>query len=168
MKAPQKFFCETVLNYDGDDCLLWPFANVRGYAVRNDGNTTVYVSRELCERRHGPPPSPRHHAAHTCGRGQDGCVAQRHLVWKTPKQNKADELLHGTRNRGSRNGQAKLTEDQVRYVLASSAANVALGRELGVCRETVRDIRRRRLWSWVTVGDAEEPEAIEIIKGIAL
>lgn len=50
----------------------------------------------MCQKAHGDPPSPKHDAAHSCGRGHEGCVNPNHLSWKTKKQNQADRITHGT------------------------------------------------------------------------
>jgi len=99
----QKFLREVVLPYDGTECLIWPFAKTKkGYAqIGIDGKTRL-VSRVVCEKAHGPSPSPRHHAAHNCGHGYDACVARRHLAWKTPAENEAEKRDHGKYERRGR------------------------------------------------------------------
>lgn len=93
----QKFYLETVLGYEGEECLLWPYnRSVKGYAVMMANGKCVRVSRHLCIEVNGPPPTDSHHAAHNCGRGKDGCVTKSHLQWKTPAENEADKLIHGT------------------------------------------------------------------------
>lgn len=85
------FYQEVVLQYDGYECLTWPYAcNADGYGmVWRDGKLNN-VHRLLCEAIHGPPPTPDHQAAHSCGNGGLGCSTKRHLSWKTRIQNKED------------------------------------------------------------------------------
>lgn len=100
---PRKFYDDVVLPYDGNDCLIWPYArNPGGYGLIRIEGTLRLVTRILCESKNGPPPSPQHHAAHYCGKGHLGCVTKDHLSWKTPKENQADRIVHGTSNRGER------------------------------------------------------------------
>lgn len=88
------FYRDVVVPYDGDECLIWPYARTpAGYGVL-DGHKIKVVSRRLCEEAYGPPPTPKHHAAHSCGNGHLGCVTRRHLSWKTPKENGADRIAH--------------------------------------------------------------------------
>lgn len=109
-----KFLHEVVQKYSGNDCLIWPYAKSRGgYGAITVHGRQREVHRYVCELVNGEPPSADHQAAHSCGNGGLGCVNPRHLLWKTRKENSTDQLVHGTRNHGSRNGSAKLTEDMV-------------------------------------------------------
>lgn len=91
------------LSYAGDDCLTWPFARIAGGPGSVTGSvvgrkgTTMPASRAMCILAHGEPPTPRHVAAHNCGKGHEACVNPRHLRWATMKENAADTLKHGTR-----------------------------------------------------------------------
>lgn len=51
--------------------------------------------------------------------------------------------------RGTRNTNAKLDLDKVRYILGSSLSNVALARQFGVSPGAVSHIRNGRTWSWI-------------------
>lgn len=149
---PAKFFREVVMTYVGDECLRWPYATDRkGYAMMTVDGRNTYVCRIICEEVNGPPPTPAHEAAHSCGCGQLGCVTKGHLSWKTRLENKEDELIHGTRNRGERNGIAKLTRAQAEEILSLkgkvSAAEIA--RRLSVSRQTVYSIWRGDNWGWL-------------------
>ena len=52
----------------------------------------VYVARIMCEEAHGPPPSPKHDAAHDTPNGCIGalCVNGEHLRWATRSENMWD------------------------------------------------------------------------------
>lgn len=148
----QTFYRDVVLTYEGDDCLSWPYGTKDGYGVMKLGGKMVTVSRALCEEAYGPPPTLEHQAAHSCGKGHLGCVAKRHLSWKSPSENNIDKLQHGTHNRGERNPLSKLSEQHVREILYLK------GRELqkdtaaryGVSRRTVSHIQKGTRWAWVT------------------
>lgn len=150
--AAQTFFDDVVLAYDGDKCLIWPFwRGTNGYAGIRVAGKTAIVSRLVCEKALGPPPTPEHEAAHSCGRGCEGCVTKRHLSWKTRAENEADKLVHGTHSRGSRNYRTHLTEDDVRQIRALKG--VVLQREIaisfGVSLTTVSLIHCRKTWAWL-------------------
>jgi hypothetical protein len=55
------------------------------------------ASRAICELVHGPPPTPKHQAAHSCGNAW--CCNGAHLRWATPAENLADKVRHGTADR---------------------------------------------------------------------
>lgn len=65
----------------------------------------------VCMTFHGPKPSRSHHAAH-----EDGNPENNHkdnISWKTPAENEADKIRHGTVATGSRNAKARFSEAQV-------------------------------------------------------
>jgi hypothetical protein len=98
-----------VLDYHADKwapepntgCYLWTGAvssSGNGLARRADrpsagwNGKIVRVARIVCEETHGPPPTPKHHAAHATSNGCVGgvCVNGAHLRWATARENAAD------------------------------------------------------------------------------
>lgn len=149
---PLKFVLEVVLPYQGGECLLWPFSDDgRGYARLQDGDKPVSVHRYVCTLVNGEPPTPEHEAAHNCGKGNLGCVTPGHLEWKTPAENCADKLIHGTHQRGVQNGRAKITEAEAREILRmrGSAPLRVIAAEFGVSISAVNQIYRGCNWSWI-------------------
>ncbi|AII27768.1 hypothetical protein B9J07_12890 [Sinorhizobium sp. LM21] len=149
----QEYYRSVVLAYDGEECLIWPFSCAgNGYAqMYRDGQPRV-VSRLVCEDAHGAPPSAIHQAAHSCGKGNSGCVAKAHLSWKTPSGNQLDRNSHGTGIRGERHPSAKITEAQVREIrrLKGKEAQTSIAARYGVSRQVVADIHQRRTWAWLS------------------
>ncbi|MBZ9922604.1 helix-turn-helix domain-containing protein [Mesorhizobium sp. BR1-1-7] len=144
----ERFFREVVLAYEGDECMIWP------YGRTHDGYGRIkhaYVHNMACEDANGPPPSPLHQAAHSCGKGHLGCAAKRHLSWKTPTENAADMVAHGTVMVGDRNKLAKLTEDKVKHIhsMRGKMTQHALARELGVSQSLVSHVQNGRVWGWM-------------------
>lgn len=155
--APLKFYREVVLCHTGDNCLIWPFArNDGGYArLFSERGETTLVHRMACEEIHGPPPTPEHHAAHSCGRGHEGCVSPIHCRWATPGENAADQRVHGTafvKSRGDLHPRAKLTAVDVREIRANRGRQTTpeVAARYGVKPETIKAIYLRRSWSWLT------------------
>ena len=54
------------------------------------GGRRQSAHRAMCELVHGPAPTPKHQAAHSCHRGCDGCVLPQHLHWATDAENRAE------------------------------------------------------------------------------
>ena len=139
--------------YSGDDCLLWPYGrNNMGYACmtrrsKPRGESRL-VHRRLCIIENGPPPTPKHEAAHNCGRGADGCVTKSHLQWKTHTENMADTVKHGTHISGERVPNSKLTEIAVREIRAigRSIPLTPIARQFGVSTSTISLILRNEIW----------------------
>lgn len=138
---------------EGNGCLIWPYArNSAGYGhIRLDGRN-VLVSRICCEMRNGPPPTPRHHAAHSCGLGHEGCIAPWHLSWKTAAGNCEDMAVHGTRRCGSAVAHlAKLNAEQVTEIrrLKGSLKQSEIGAIFGVTQAAISCVQRRKSWKHV-------------------
>lgn len=138
--------------YSGDDCIRWPYEVTKyGYGtVKHNGKKRV-ASRVMCEAAHGPPPSPEHQAAHSCGNGHLACMTPRHLSWKTPVENMGDAIAHGTWNHGESVPCAKLTEGDVREIrrLAGSMSQQHIADRFGVQANNISRIIARKRWAWL-------------------
>lgn len=140
------FIYGVAVPYDRDDCLLWPYPGVRsskGYAYIDRGGKRRGVHRLLCEIKHGPPPTPKHVAAHSCGKGHLGCVNPKHLRWATGKENRHDMIAHGTAPRGQRQALAILTEESVREIRAWKGVirGCELAKLYGVSQTTITNVQ---------------------------
>lgn len=101
------------IDYMNDDCLIFPFSrHPTGYGSFGHLGEMHYAHRFMCELAHGPAPEDKPHAAHSCGKGHEGCVNPRHLDWASISQNLLDRRRHGTVDHGSR-GAPKLNEEQI-------------------------------------------------------
>lgn len=146
---PDRFFLEVVLRYEGNECLDWPYArNSKGYAMLYSDGKTRPASRVICEKVHGPAPTPDHEAAHSCGRGKLGCVTKRHLRWATHAENESDKVGHSTKAWGEKHGAAKLTAAEVLEIrsLAGTLKQREIGLRYGIHSNTVSQIIRRVTW----------------------
>lgn len=78
---------------DPDACILWTGAlSLKRHGTRRpvirDGHRVVAVTRVVCTWFHGPSPTARHHAGHTCPVGENRlCINPRHLEWQSPEEN---------------------------------------------------------------------------------
>jgi len=76
------------------------------------------------------------------------------LQWGTRLENKADELVHGTRNRGERSGTSKLTEQDVREILRLATTGLSayeVAERFGIHPNYAADLARGgSRWSWFT------------------
>lgn len=134
-------------DFEGPDCLIWPFGATSQTLVRVDGRN-YSAQRYMCILAHGAPPSPGLHAAHSCGHGHLGCVHPKHLRWATAVENEADKLIHGTRRMGEDVHLAKLTEPDVLEIrrLRGRMTQVEIASLFNITQVTVSDIHIRKTW----------------------
>jgi hypothetical protein len=85
-KAPWVFLIKSIY-MDTNDCIDWPF-NRAGDGYARIGNKLV--TRMVCTKIYGLPPSEEYQAAHSCDRGRYGCINWKHLSWKTQLDNAGD------------------------------------------------------------------------------
>lgn len=136
-------------------CWLWTGACAAdGYPRITVGSLTdgtkksVRVTRLVCEKVHGLPEGA--HALHRCD--NPICVNPDHLYPGTPKQNTKDCMLRGRRTQvkfGSANPGAKLTEDEVRAIRASTLKGKDLAETYGVSLAAIALIRSGKRWKHV-------------------
>lgn len=79
------------------------------------------------------------------------CVNPEHLFLGTPRENILDAVNKGRWNppRGQKNGQAKLTDLEVRIIQGSPrgyGTDAALAKQFGVSRPTVCRLRKANHW----------------------
>jgi hypothetical protein len=145
---------DVALVYQGDDCLPWPFArNPTGYAATGRRGKTIYIHRLICEEVNGPPPEPRYQAAHSCGKGHEGCVNPRHLSWKTPGENQAE---------GPNHPRYKLTPQIATAIrhLKDRMKPHEIAECFGVTEATVRKVQAGQTWKYGVrdVGQFKRPD----------
>lgn len=151
-ESVQRRFWNKVSLPDGNGCMLWTGCGLStGYGKFTVNRRSVLTHRFSALLAHGAAPSQMHEVAHSCRTPM--CVAPDHIRWATSKENSADQLAHGTRNQGQRNGQAKLTRDDVlaiRYFAGEHRVPEAeLSALFGVGKESISKIVRRVQWAWV-------------------
>lgn len=142
---------EDHVNYDGKDCLTWP------YARRPDGTAAInsrysrQASRLMCILAHGEPEFANLQAAHSCGKGHEGCVNPTHLRWATPKANSLDKRRHGTVVRGQEHPCATLSELDVRAIrfLSNRFSLPEIATLFRIHVWTIKDIVHRNTWAWL-------------------
>jgi hypothetical protein len=119
-----------------------------------------YVHRLVLEAFVGPCPEGLE-TRHLDGDRTNNELAN--LVWGTPAEQVADKIRHGSierqrqkilgrprpENRGTKHHLAKLNEEAVRAIRASSEPGAELARRYGVSPALICHVRKGRSWSWL-------------------
>lgn len=104
------------------------------------------VHRLVALAFHGNSRNASHpHVAHLNGHKDDNRAEN--LKWVSPKENTSHKVLHGTNQAGERHPRAKLSNEDVLAIRASTKSCRALARELGLGTSTIIHIRSRRRWA---------------------
>lgn len=98
----------------------------------------------------GAPTDGKTDVAHADGDKRNNRVEN--LRWATRAENEADKVLHGRSNRGERNGQSKLTDEQARYIRercknGRRGTQARLAEQFGITSSAVSNIANGKRWS---------------------
>jgi len=150
-KAEIDLWIEQMLSGDGDEsCIQWPFSrSSSGYGqLKRSAEDIEFFSahRWICYLANGHPGDWSMQAAHSCGKGGEGCVNPAHLDWKTPVENNLDKLDHGTHQYGELVGNSKLTRGEVRTIFTDPRMARDIAADFGIDPSTVRLIKSRKVW----------------------
>lgn len=133
--------------------LLRPSLTPNGYLVvylisTSRQRVRRYVHRLVLEAFVGPQPAGKEGAHNNGIRVDCGLL---NLRWATRSENHSDKNSHGTQFRGETAPMAKLTDELVRKIrtLCGSMSDAKIARNVGVCAETVRNVRLRKTWTHV-------------------
>ena len=145
----QSYYRNTVIQYDGDDCIIWPFhKDADGYGLIWRNGRNVKVHRAICEDVHSPSPFVDRLAIHSCGNGHLGCCSRRHVSWGSAQDNADDREDHGRTRRGEDAGPAKLSDQDVLEIriLAASSSQEEIAKRFGVTQGTISHILTGKTW----------------------
>jgi|SRR6516164_8689393 hypothetical protein len=127
----------------------WPLPGGRdkdGYCRVKHAGKTYSAHRVAYELFHGPIPAGLS-VLHACD--NPACCNPHHLFVGTQRDNYQDAKHKDRHSRGERNGWAKLTDDDVRAIRASSETQWTLARRYGVWQGTIWQIIHHKHWTHV-------------------
>lgn len=142
-----KRFAKQIEKRGPDECWPWKGGrNGEGYGrIYFDGNTHN-AQRAAWILFRGPIPEGMF-VCHSCDNPY--CVNPAHLFLGTPTDNMRDRDAKGRQARGERDGNAKLTEDNVRAIRRSCKSIYALSDLFGVAPTTIACARNGTTWAHV-------------------
>ena len=121
-----------------------------------DGGVYIQVNRAVCLAFYGEPPSEEYQAAHLDGRTENN--RPENLAWKTPTENAADKVRHGTAPIGVNNARARLNEVAVADIIrryADGEKAVCLADDHPISTGTVLAVVRGDIWTHVECAQRE-------------
>jgi hypothetical protein len=125
------------------DSAGYPLATFRSAGVRR----SIRVHTLVLEAFVGPRPEGQE-CRHLDGNPANCCLGN--VRWGTHRENMEDRARHDRNPRGARQGNAKLTEDAARAILASTDRSrgwcTRLARQYGVSQSHISHIIRRKTW----------------------
>lgn len=133
------------------DCLVWTgYRDRAGYGRVGGNPVPALAHRYAWERIHGPIPHGLFVLHHCDNRP---CVRPDHLFLGTAADNAHDRDAKQRLARGSRHGNAVLTEEAVleirRIRRTQGLSHRALAERFGVARPTITDVLSGRGWGWL-------------------
>lgn len=132
-----------------EGCWPWPkYCNTDGYGLTKLNGKTTVATRVAYQLRIGPIPDGMN-VCHHCDNRR--CCRPDHFFLGTQKQNCDDAKAKDRHTRGERQGNAKLTDDDVRFIRSQADAmtQTALAEMFGIRQSTIWVIIRRRAWAHV-------------------
>lgn len=140
-------------------CWLWTGVITRlGYAYAHINGKNTQVARYMIRDQLTPDKPLALHKPLICH--NRSCINPDHLYAGTQKENMADRILDGTTHhghtwsRGTKNGNARLTEAQVldiyRRTQAGNEKQRDIAREYGITEMVVSKIKHGKAWNWLT------------------
>lgn len=117
-----------------------------GYPVISWNGKRTRVSRLIYEKNFGPVP-PGTIIRHKCD--NPPCINPLHLEVGTHGDNQADKVKRGRQAKGEKNGRARLTEQDVQFILQTHFSERELSDKYHVDRTTIRAIRQGKTWRYL-------------------
>lgn len=144
-KAAVDRIWDTCIPEPNSGCWLWLGTMTQwGYAqIMTRRGVTGFAHRYSFEAFKGPLP-PGKLACHTCDNRM--CVNPDHIYAGTYADNSSDAVRRGRTLTGSRNHRAKLSEDDVRIIMADGRMFTEIAGDYGVTRTAISAIKNKRTW----------------------
>ena len=131
-----------------DDCWEWQaYCNKAGYGCVNLSPHGPFLANRVAYYLHYGRQPGNLHVLHTCD--NPACCNPKHLWLGTTQDNNADRVRKGrsARQGGEANGEARLTEEEVRDILLSSEPLAELANRYQVGLTAISNIQRGLNWT---------------------
>lgn len=132
-----------------DGCWEWPkYRNADGYGLTKLNGKTTVATRVAFRLAVAEIPDGMN-VCHRCD--NPACCRPDHLFLGTQKQNCADAKSKDRHTRGERQGNAKLTDDDVRFIRANARVlkQTEMAKLFGIRQSSIWFVINRKQWSHV-------------------
>ena len=150
-RQKERLFEKNLSNYTimEGGCWKWLGDLTRGgYGRLRYADKMVRAHRFFYEVHRGPIPDGLY-VCHKCD--NPSCVNPDHLFVGSAADNKADCCAKNRHAYGARQGQSKLTEDDVREILAAGESYPEIAKRFGVSSSLVCAIKKGRAWRYLNM-----------------
>ena len=144
-----RFFSKVNVRPSMEDCWLWggTISGSMGYGSFSIASSRCFAHRFSYQYFHGRIPEGLV-VRHRCDNPL--CVNPWHLETGTHQDNALDRVIRNRSTRGSTNGSAKLTEQQVLDIFHDERLPTRIAEDYGVDHTTVRNIKNGKNWAHIT------------------
>lgn len=155
MVSRREFFWSHVDVRGPAECWRWKSnVNRDGYGIYGRQNSHRFAFEQCMGARIPPGKVVRHKC------DNPPCCNPLHLELGTQGQNVQDRVDRGRGAAGQQNGRNVLTPSQVLVVCYNGLPATIAAQQLRVAPATVRDIRRGRIWGWLTGVNSHAPRPV--------
>ncbi len=150
MSVKDRFFLYVDRVSDDNGCWIWNGARQKRFRYGTFGiKDKMYLSHRVSYMLHKGEIPEMSHVLHTCD--VPYCVNPEHLFLGNHQDNMDDKERKGRGNqcKGQANGNAKLTENDVRFIRESNASLKTLAAKFNVSFGLIGHIRNRRAWKHI-------------------
>lgn len=126
-------------------CWTWTGSTDKGYGQIGGPNRSVLSAHRVSWELHNGPVPDGLFVCHRCD--NPGCVNPAHLFVGTPKDNSRDMVAKGRSCIGERNGQSKLSGDDVLFIVDMVSDGIpqwSVAKMFGISQAHVSNIWRRK------------------------
>jgi hypothetical protein len=118
-----------------------------GYAKVNRFRKEMRMHRYIYEREVGEIPEG-YVLLHICD--NPSCINPKHMRPGTNEENQYDKIAKGRQAKGTNNGSAKITEEDVRMIRKDTRTCRDIAADYGINYTTVSAIKRRIIWKHIS------------------
>jgi hypothetical protein len=142
----ERFMAKVEIQENG--CWLWKgYIKQNGYGQFGFNGKQYECHRLILQEKLGRPIHKKLDTRHLCG--VSACCSPDHLAESTRKENLSDMKIHGTAPIGEKNGNAKLTENEIRAIRKDPRSYCQIAKSYRVSHHAISQIKQHSTWKHI-------------------